>query len=77
MAAYFQDTYRPSSLWMFQGGVRATYFGDGQHVRLEPRFSFLEVRRAALAFGREVERRRPELVTTQWWKEDRHGVFID
>ena len=47
------------------------------YVRLEPRFSFLEVRRAALAFGREVERRRPELVTTQWWKEDRHGVFID
>lgn len=47
------------------------------YVRLEPRYSFLEVRRAVLAFGREVERRRPELVTTQWWKEDRHGVFID
>jgi DNA primase len=46
-------------------------------VRTEPRYSFLDVRRAALAFGREVERRRPDIVTTQWWKEDRHGVFID
>ena len=47
------------------------------YVRIEPRHSFLEVRKAALAFGREVERRRPDIVTTQWWKEDRHGVFID
>jgi len=47
------------------------------YVRVEPRYSFLEMRKAALAFGREVERRRPDLVTTQWWKEDRHGVFID
>ena len=47
------------------------------YVRIEPAYSFLEVRKAALAFGREVERRRPDIVTTQWWKEDRHGVFID
>lgn len=47
------------------------------YVRIEPRYSFLDVRKAALAFGREVERRRPDIVTTQWWKEDRHGVFID
>jgi DNA ligase D-like protein (predicted polymerase) len=47
------------------------------YVRIEPRYAFLDVRRAALAFGREVERRRPDLVTTAWWKEDRHGVFID
>jgi DNA ligase D-like protein (predicted polymerase) len=47
------------------------------YVRIEPAYSFLEVRKAALAFGREVERRRPSLVTTAWWKEDRHGVFID
>lgn len=47
------------------------------YVRIEPVHSFLEMRRAALALGREVERRRPELVTTQWWKQDRHGVFID
>ena len=51
----------------------------GIHVycRIEPRWAFEEVRRAALALGREVERRRPELVTTKWWKEERHGVFID
>jgi bifunctional non-homologous end joining protein LigD len=47
------------------------------YVRIEQRYSFLDVRRCALAFGREVERRRPEIVTTQWWKENRHGVFID
>lgn len=47
------------------------------YVRIEPRYSFLEVRKAALALGREIERRRPDLVTTQWWKEDRHGVFVD
>jgi DNA ligase D-like protein (predicted polymerase) len=47
------------------------------YVRIEPRYSFLDVRRAALALGREVERRRPDIVTTQWWKQDRHGVFID
>jgi len=47
------------------------------YVRVEPRYSFLEMRKAALAFGREVERRRPDIVTTQWWKENRHGVFID
>ncbi len=47
------------------------------YVRIEPRYSFLEVRKAALAFGREVSRRRPDLCTTEWWKENRHGVFID
>src|SRR5690606_33532768 len=47
------------------------------YVRIEPRWGFTEVRRAALALGREVERRIPELATTAWWKEERHGVFID
>ncbi|NND02525.1 MAG: ATP-dependent DNA ligase [Acidimicrobiia bacterium] len=47
------------------------------YVRIEPTYSFLEVRKAALAFAREVERRRPDIVTSKWWKEDRHGVFID
>ncbi|WP_433336380.1 DNA polymerase domain-containing protein [Spirillospora sp. CA-294931] len=48
------------------------------YVRIEPRWTFTEVRRAALAFGREVERRAPELVTTKWWKEERgEQVFID
>ena len=46
-------------------------------VRIEPRWTFTKVRRAALAFGREVERRAPALATTAWWKEQRHGVFID
>ena len=47
------------------------------NVRVEPRWSFIDVRRAALAFAREVERRIPELATTAWWKEERRGVFLD
>ncbi len=47
------------------------------NVRIERRWSFPEVRRAALAFAREVERRAPSLATSQWWKEERHGVFLD
>jgi DNA primase len=48
------------------------------YVRIEPRFGFREVRRAALAFAREVERRAPDLVTTAWWKEERGDrVFLD
>ncbi|MGH7607348.1 MAG: DNA primase small subunit domain-containing protein, partial [Gemmatimonadales bacterium] len=51
----------------------------GMHVavRLEPRWTFAEVRRAALALAREVERRVPKLATSKWWKEERHGVFVD
>jgi len=51
----------------------------GMHVnaRLHPRWSFGEVRRAALALSREVERRAPALATSKWWKEERHGVFLD
>jgi bifunctional non-homologous end joining protein LigD len=51
----------------------------GIHVysRLEPRWGFSEVRRAALALAREVERRAPTIATSKWWKEERHGVFID
>src|SRR5205814_2306704 len=47
------------------------------YVRIEPKWEFPQVRRAALALAREVERRAPELVTTAWWKEERHGVFVD
>lgn len=47
------------------------------NVRIEPRWTFTEVRQCALAFGRECERRVPGLATTKWWKEERHGVFID
>lgn len=47
------------------------------NVRIEPRHGFTEVRRAALALAREVEKRAPTLATSKWWKEERHGVFID
>ncbi|MGH9175288.1 MAG: DNA polymerase domain-containing protein, partial [Vicinamibacterales bacterium] len=47
------------------------------NVRIEPRWTFDEVRRAALALAREVERRAPALATSKWWKEERHGVFVD
>jgi DNA ligase D-like protein (predicted polymerase) len=47
------------------------------YVRIEPRWGFSEVRRAALAIAREVERRAPDLATSKWWKEERHGVFLD
>jgi len=46
-------------------------------VRIEGRWGFTEVRRAALALAREVERRAPQLATSKWWKEERHGVFVD
>jgi DNA ligase D-like protein (predicted polymerase) len=51
----------------------------GMHVwvRIAPRWSFSEVRRAALAVAREIERRAPALATSKWWKEERHGVFLD
>ena len=51
----------------------------GMHVnvRIEPRWTFSEVRRSALALSREVERRAPTLASSKWWKEERHGVFLD
>jgi bifunctional non-homologous end joining protein LigD len=60
-------------------GWPKTSGGRGMHVlvRLEPRWTFDEVRRAALALAREVERRAPALATSKWWKEERHGVFVD
>ena len=47
------------------------------NVRIYPRWPFDEVRRAALALSRAVERRAPTLATSKWWKEERHGVFLD
>src|SRR6266851_3692050 len=47
------------------------------YVRIERRWTFDQVRRAALALAREVERRAPDLATSKWWKEERHGVFVD
>ena len=60
-------------------GYPKTSGSKGIHVnvRIEPRWDFLEVRRAALALAREVQRRAPDLATTAWWKEERHGVFVD
>jgi bifunctional non-homologous end joining protein LigD len=51
----------------------------GMHVnvRIEQRWTFTEVRRAALALAREIERRAPTLASSKWWKEERHGVFLD
>jgi bifunctional non-homologous end joining protein LigD len=51
----------------------------GMHVnvRIQPRWSFSEVRRAAVALSRAVERRAPALASSKWWKEERHGVFLD
>lgn len=51
----------------------------GMHVnvRVQPRWDFSEVRRAAVALSREVERRMPKLASSKWWKEERHGVFLD
>ena len=59
--------------WPKTSGSRGIHI----YVRLEPRWVFAQVRRAALAFAREVERRAPALATSKWWKEERHGVFLD
>ena len=59
--------------WPKTSGSRGIHI----NVRIERRWTFSEVRRAALAFAREVERRAPELATSKWWKEERHGVFLD
>ena len=60
-------------------GFPKTSGSRGMHIniRIEPRWEFDEVRRAALALGREVERRSGGIATTAWWKEERHGVFVD
>jgi hypothetical protein len=47
------------------------------NVRIQQRWTFSEVRRAAVALSREIERRVPKLATSKWWKEERHGVFLD
>jgi len=59
--------------WPKTSGSRGIHI----NVRIERRWTFLEVRRAALALARDVERRAPALATSKWWKEERHGVFID
>ena len=59
--------------WPKTSGSRGMHI----NVRIEPRWTFDQVRRAALALSREVERRAPSLATSKWWKEERHGVFLD
>jgi DNA ligase D-like protein (predicted polymerase) len=60
-------------------GLPKTSGSRGMHIyaRIEPRWTFREVRRAAEGFAREVALRAPDLATGEWWKEERHGVFID
>jgi DNA ligase D-like protein (predicted polymerase) len=59
--------------WPKTSGSRGIHI----NVRIEPRWTFDQVRRAAVALAREVERRAPAIATSKWWKEERHGVFID
>jgi bifunctional non-homologous end joining protein LigD len=59
--------------WLKTSGSRGMHV----YVRIERRWTFDEVRRAALAVAREVERRAPAQATSKWWKEERHGVFLD
>jgi bifunctional non-homologous end joining protein LigD len=59
--------------WPKTSGKRGLHI----YVRIAPRWTFDDVRRAALALARDVERRVPKLATSAWWKEERHGVFID
>ncbi len=59
--------------WPKTSGSRGIHI----NVRIEPRWSFDRVRRAALALAREVEQRAPAISTSKWWKEERHGVFLD
>jgi len=59
--------------WPKTSGSRGIHI----NVRIEQRWTFVEVRRAALALSRAVERRAPKIASSKWWKEERHGVFLD
>jgi len=75
VALVVNETLRDFGLvgWPKTSGSRGMHI----NVRIERRWTFTEVRRAALAFAREIERRVPALATSKWWKEERHGVFVD
>ena len=75
VAAIVQATLSEFGLvgWPKTSGSRGMHV----NVRIERRWTFPQVRRAALAFAREVERRAPALATSKWWKEERQGVFLD
>jgi bifunctional non-homologous end joining protein LigD len=59
--------------WPKTSGSRGIHI----YARIEPSWTFPDVRRAAVALAREIERRAPEVATSRWWKEERHGVFVD
>jgi DNA ligase D-like protein (predicted polymerase) len=59
--------------WPKTSGSRGMHI----NVRIQPHWTFAEVRRAALALSRAIEKRAPGLATSKWWKEERHGVFLD
>jgi DNA ligase D-like protein (predicted polymerase) len=59
--------------WAKTSGSRGFHI----YAPIEPRWTFTQVRRAAVALAREIERRAPDLATARWWKEERHGVFVD
>ena len=59
--------------WPKTSGSRGIHI----NVRIEPRWTYPQVRRAALALARDVEQRAPSIATSKWWKEERHGVFLD
>jgi DNA ligase D-like protein (predicted polymerase) len=76
----FADAVRVLLDELGYAGFPKTSGGRGVHiyVRIEPRFTFTDVRHAAIAFGRELERRLPGQVTTKWWKEERgERIFVD
>src|SRR5215470_2800532 len=68
---FLKDSGLPS--WPKTSGSRGMYI----YVRIEPRWMFTEVRRAAVALSRAIERRAPQIASSKWWKEERHGVFLD
>ena len=75
VALHVRDVLDESGLrgWPKTSGSRGMHV----NVRIDRRWGFDQVRRAALALAREVERRAPDLATSKWWKEERHGVFLD
>jgi bifunctional non-homologous end joining protein LigD len=75
VAGVAQETLAEFGLtgWPKTSGSRGMHI----NVRIERRWTFDQVRRAALALAREIERRAPSLATSRWWKEERHGVFVD
>jgi DNA ligase D-like protein (predicted polymerase) len=75
VALFVRDVLEEHGLrgWPKTSGSRGIHI----NVRVERRWNFDQVRRAALALAREVERRAPDIATSKWWKEERHGVFLD